>query len=74
MSKNKLTILVVDNHPAARSALVGLLQRLGYRTAEAPSGEEALALVSAVTFQAIFLDITMPRMSGLEVLAHFKSN
>lgn len=60
-------ILVVDDDPAARRILALLLQATG-EVLEASSGGEALRIIEAERPRLMLLDMTMPGMSGLEVL------
>jgi len=62
-------LLVVDDVADNRDLLVRRLQRLGYRDVEtAADGYEALEKNRARPFDAMLLDVMMPRMSGVEVL------
>ncbi len=60
-------ILIVDDEASIRRALRTTLGNLGFTTIEAARGEEAVALVKTVQFNAVLLDINMPGMSGIEV-------
>jgi two-component system response regulator MprA len=60
-------ILVVDDEPAVQSALARALTLERYEVAQARDGLEALERVEASPYEAIILDIAMPRMDGLEV-------
>jgi two-component system response regulator MprA len=61
------TILVVDDDPKIRSVLGRGLRFEGYDVRIAASGQEALQLARDTTFDLVVLDLTMPRMDGLEV-------
>jgi two-component system response regulator MprA len=61
------TILVVDDDPKIRSVLGRGLRFEGYDVQIAASGQEALQLARETTFDLVVLDLTMPRMDGLEV-------
>lgn len=64
------TILVVDDEAATRFSLAELLRLQGYRVLTAASGEEALAAMTAdCSVDLLLLDIKMPGMSGLDVIA-----
>jgi two-component system nitrogen regulation response regulator NtrX len=71
-SRRKTLVLVVDDESDIRSALRMILEYEGYEFAEASSGEEALHRVASDRPDAVILDIKMPRMDGLEVLARVK--
>ena len=60
-------ILVVDDEPAVQSALSRALVLEHYDVAQAGDGVEALERLGASPYEAIILDIAMPRMDGLEV-------
>ena|SRR5436190_17684974 len=60
-----MRILVVDDEPAVRTTLERALRLDGYDVELAADGAEALA--QPVSFDAIVLDLMMPRVDGLEV-------
>src|SRR5271168_1182332 len=62
-------ILLVDDHPVVRQGLRTLLEgRPGWEVVgEASDGIEALDKVESLQPDVVVLDITMPRMNGLEV-------
>jgi two-component system response regulator MprA len=60
-------ILVVDDEPAVQSALSRALSLEHYEVAQAADGREALERLGAAAYEAVILDIAMPRMDGLEV-------
>src|SRR5580658_2950740 len=61
-------ILLVDDHPIVRQGLRTLLEgRSGWEVVgEASDGLEALDKVKALQPDIVVLDVTMPRMNGLE--------
>jgi two-component system response regulator MprA len=61
------TILVVDDDPKIRSVLERGLRFEGYDVQIAAGGQEALQLARETPFDLVVLDLTMPRMDGLEV-------
>jgi signal transduction histidine kinase/CheY-like chemotaxis protein len=69
-----VTVLVVDDDPAARDLLTTNLGREGYRTVQARSGDEALELVRKVRPDAITLDVLMPKKDGWAVLGALKAD
>lgn len=67
-------ILVVDDSLTVRNALSELLSAHGYAVRTARDGLEALELVQAAAPALVILDLEMPRMNGLELAAHLRSN
>jgi two-component system response regulator MprA len=60
-------ILVVDDEPAVQSALARALAVEQYEVAQAIDGVQALEHLGAAPYEAVILDIAMPKMDGLEV-------
>jgi two-component system, OmpR family, response regulator MprA len=60
-------ILVVDDEPAVQNALFRALTLEHYDVAKANDGVDALEQLGVASYEAIILDIAMPRMDGLEV-------
>jgi signal transduction histidine kinase/CheY-like chemotaxis protein/HAMP domain-containing protein len=69
-----VTVLVVDDDPAARDLLTTNLGREGYRTVQARSGDEALELARKLRPDAITLDVLMPKKDGWAVLGALKAD
>jgi diguanylate cyclase (GGDEF)-like protein/PAS domain S-box-containing protein len=65
-------LLVVDDNENNRDALSRRLRMKGYQVSVAASGPEALACAAAESYDLILLDVEMPGMGGLEVLAHLR--
>jgi two-component system response regulator AtoC len=67
--------LIVDDDDSVRAYLVTLLSGRGYAVTSAASGEEALTMLSSTVPPAVLvLDLLMPGMSGLELLARAKKS
>lgn len=64
--------LVVDDTKNIRILLTTFLELNGYEVSAASSGEEALKLLEAESFDIAFLDIRMPEVSGTEVLRRIR--
>ncbi len=67
-----ISILVVDDEPLTRRAIVGALQTKFLKPVGREQGEDALALAREKTFDVIFLDVEMPGMNGFEVCAKIR--
>ena len=66
-------VLVVDDDGALRHAIAALLDQAGYRTGQARDGREALSKLQQDAVDLLLLDIGLPGMSGLDVLAQIRS-
>ena len=66
----QLTVLVVDDERAVRSFTTTVLQRAGFEVLTACDGYEGLELLKqhGGAIALVLLDLTMPRLDGLEVL------
>jgi adenylate cyclase len=67
-------ILVVDDSEESRDIIVTRLRAHGYETAEAADGEEGLMAVNECAPDLILLDVTMPKLDGIEVCRRLKSD
>lgn len=67
-------VLVAEDDLAIRALLVSLLRRRGYEVVEAHDGQVALEQIQARPFDAIVLDLMMPRKSGFELIDDLKKD
>jgi adenylate cyclase len=67
-------ILVVDDSRTNRDVLCRVLRASGYCASAAEDGARALALVARERFDAVLLDVNMPGISGLGVLAALRGS
>jgi two-component system, OmpR family, phosphate regulon response regulator OmpR len=70
--KEKSLILAVDDDESIRMLLKQVIEDRGYRAASARDGYSALALFCQCQPDMMLLDITMPGMTGIEVLAEVR--
>jgi DNA-binding response OmpR family regulator len=63
-------VLVVDDEPEVGAMLRDVLVELGYVVKLAVRGAEALKLVPVFEADVILLGLTLPEMSGVDVLDH----
>jgi len=66
--KKEIKILIVDDEAIVRVSLSNWLKEDGYMVSTAENGAEALHKVAEEPWDILFVDIKMPKMSGLEVL------
>src|SRR5437762_2293404 len=69
---SKKRVLVVDDDRTLRHALVTLLEAAGFSTTSAGDGAAALVQIRDHSFDLIILDVGLPRVSGLDVLAEIQ--
>jgi DNA-binding NtrC family response regulator len=67
-------ILIVDDEEHIRKIMSIMLGKRNYHCKLAASGEEALAMVEKESFDAVFTDLKMPGLDGLELLGRLKEN
>lgn len=67
------TCLLVDDSRMIRKIGRQIVERLGFKVAEAENGQEALEKVRAALPELIILDWDMPVMTGIEFLAALRA-
>jgi len=65
-------ILICDDEERIRNSLGGLLRDHDYEVVTASNSTECLKVMAAQHFDLVILDIIMPDMDGIEVLARIK--
>lgn len=65
MSTEQLNALLVDDEPSFRRALRTSLAASGFAVEEAPSGEDAIAILAQRPFDLMLLDMNMPGAGGV---------
>lgn len=71
---DKKTIMIVDDSRTIAWIVRETLERQGYNVRCAYSGQESLEWLDRQTIDLVILDVMMPNMDGLEVLAKIKGS
>ena len=66
-------ILIVEDNPKNMKLASDVLQFHGYRTLEATTAEDGLALARTDRPELILMDIQLPGMDGVTALTHLKA-
>jgi two-component system nitrogen regulation response regulator NtrX len=69
-----MNVLIVDDEPAIRDSLKGVLEDEGYAACVADSGELCLEMLDKRPFDVVLLDIWLPGMDGLDTLQKIKQS
>ncbi|MGA3114985.1 MAG: sigma-54 dependent transcriptional regulator [Syntrophobacteraceae bacterium] len=67
----KPRILIADDEPLTLELVVERIQAEGYEVEVVSGGKEAIEAASKSSFKLVLTDLSMPGISGMEVLAHF---
>ncbi len=68
------TVLVVDDDLANRMLPGLILGREKYEVSECADGNQALKLLSQTKYDYVLLDISLPKISGIDVCKSIRSN
>ena len=74
MDADRMKVLVVDDEPAICSLMQGFLTQQGYEGQTVGDGEQAVRRFQADPPDVVLLDISMPGMSGTEVLERIQDS
>jgi two-component system response regulator FlrC len=69
-----MKILVVEDDPNLREAIVDSLMLKGHQVQEVANGAQAVKVIAQSNLDIILSDINMPEMDGLQLLAHVKKH
>ena len=64
----QLRFLVVDDNEDIRDVFCRLIERAGHHASTASDGQEAVETLQREGFDVMLLDLTMPRMNGVDVV------
>ena len=66
-------ILIIDDEPAIRTTLSGILEDEGHKATACESGEEGIAQFARDEFDLVLLDLWLPGIDGLAVLERLRT-
>lgn len=71
---NKVSVLLADDHNLVRAGIKALLQAIPWTevVAEAANGQEAIDLATSHQPDIVLMDISMPKLNGLEAIQAIK--
>nr|WP_296073395.1 response regulator [uncultured Actinoplanes sp.] len=72
MTDERATILVVDDEEQVRTLVSWQLEADGFTVAEAEDGAAALEQITSVRPDLVILDLSLPALSGLQVLSRLR--
>lgn len=74
MNRATLRMMLVDDHPVVRRGVRGILDESfpGSLIQEVGNGEEALAMARDFTWDVVILDLTLPDVSGIDLLKRIR--
>jgi two-component system cell cycle response regulator DivK len=74
MNSDQAHILVVDNEDDLRERFAYYLSRKGFRVSMALDGKDGLVKAFGIVPDLVVLDLSLPKISGWEVLRRLKSD
>ena len=70
-----IRLVIVDDHPVVRDGLRGMLAAADFEVVgEAASGDEAVAVVTAVSPDVVLMDLRMPGSDGLSAIERLRGH
>lgn len=73
-SKDRVTVLVVDDDAPVRKSVGSLLFADGYEVAYAADGETAVAMCGQNRYDAVLSDLRMPGIDGIETFRQLRAH
>jgi CheY-like chemotaxis protein len=70
----ELRFLVVDDNEDIRDVFCRLVERAGHSATTAVDGQDAVETLQRDSFDVMLLDLTMPRMNGVDVVRWMKAH
>lgn len=72
-SQDKAHILIIEDEPGLRAEIVAELVAIGYEATAAENGRVAFGLLKTLLPDIIICDITLPHMTGYEILSEIRA-
>lgn len=72
--RQSLRILVAEDHPVNQQVMLLMLRQLGHHATVVSDGQAAMHHVQDTSFDLLLLDVMMPKLDGLSVLAQWREN
>jgi DNA-binding NarL/FixJ family response regulator len=70
-----IRLVIVDDHPVVRDGLRGMLAAADFEVVgEAASGDEAVAVVAALSPDVVLMDLRMPGSDGLSAIERLRTH
>jgi two-component system NtrC family response regulator len=69
MEKQKKSILIIDDDKSILNIFTRILQKQGYNTDTAETGQEALEKLQANSYDLALVDVKLPDTNGTDLLA-----
>ncbi|MCF6376364.1 response regulator [Nocardioides KLBMP 9356] len=73
-ASEQMRFLVVDDNEDIREVFARIVERAGHHASTAADGVEAVEAVQREPYDVMLLDLSMPRMTGLEVVQWLRTN
>ena len=74
LQSNRRIVMVVDDSTTIRQEVVGALEPEGFTVLAAADGLDGLTMLSENVISLVLLDVSMPRLGGLEMLERMKND
>jgi CheY-like chemotaxis protein len=72
-ASERISILLVDDNQHGLAARKAVLEEVGYSIVTAACGPDALEILARQKFNLVVTDYRMPRMNGVELIAHIRA-